>query len=117
LGKELPLRPDFIFPIDHVGEMPQYRDRDFVVLKPGEKIEYGAKSLGDPSDAVVFPRKGTYLVSLWWTFSAPEVHHLPNGDTTYSGGNTRGMSPAIEEILLKTPPFEVQSNIWMIVLE
>jgi hypothetical protein len=116
-GKELPLRPDFQFPIDHVGEMPRYYDRDFVVLRPGEKIEYDAKSLGDPSDAVVFPRKGAYLVSLSWSFRAPEARHLPNGNTTYTFGVTSGMSPAMEDVLVKTPRFAVQSNIWTMVLE
>jgi hypothetical protein len=117
LGKSLPLRPDFLFPIDHVGEMPKYYDRDFVVLKPAEKIEYDAKSLGDPSDAVLFPGKGTYLVSLSWSFRAPEVRHLPNGNTAYTFGVSSGMSPAIEEVLLRTPQFETRSNIWTLVLE
>ena len=112
LGKPLASRPDFLFPIDHVGEMPKYYDRDFVVLKPGEKIEYDARSLGDPSDAVVFPGKGAYLVSLYWSFRAPDVSHLPNGTTAYRFGVTSGMSHAMEEVLLKTPRFEVQSNVW-----
>jgi hypothetical protein len=112
LGKPLASRPDFLFPIDHVGEMPKYYDRDFVVLKPGEKIEYDARSLGDPSNAVVFPSKGAYLVSLYWSFRTPDVRHLPNGNTAYRFGVTCGMSHAMEEVLLKTPPFEVQSNVW-----
>jgi hypothetical protein len=112
LGKPLASRPDFLFPIDHVGEMPKYHDRDFVVLKPGEKIEYDARSLSDPSDAVVFPGNGAYLVSLYWSFRAPDVSHLPNGNTAYRFGVTSGMSHAMEEVLLKTPRFEVQSNVW-----
>jgi hypothetical protein len=114
-GKPLAPRAELLkkeIPIDNVREMPRYHDRDFVVLKPGEKIEYDIKNIGDPSDDVVFPGKGIYLVSLSWSFHAPEVNHLPNGNISYRFGVTSDMSPAIEEVLLRTPRFEVQSNVW-----
>jgi hypothetical protein len=117
LGRPLALRPNFLLPIDHVGEMPKYYDRDFVVLNPGEKIQYDARSLGGPSDAVVSPGKGSYVVTLYWSFRAPDVRHLPNGNTAYRFAVTSGMSHAMEEALLKTPPFEVQSNAWTMSLK
>ena len=40
---------------------PTFRDSDFILLKPGEKIEYGRETLGDPSDKFLFPAEALTL--------------------------------------------------------
>jgi hypothetical protein len=97
--------------------MPTYQDSDFVLLKPGEKIEYTHETLGDPSDKFIFPGDGTFFVSLSWSFCPPKVKPEPNDAVGYTCGITRALSQSVKEVLLATPSYEVHSNVWKISLE
>lgn len=110
-GRLLRFKPPTDQPYDHMVGMPILRDSDFILLKPGEKIEYGRETLGDPSDRFLFPRRGTYFVSLSWKFCAPNVQHGPSGATGYNCGITKEMSQSVREVVLATPSFDVQSNV------
>jgi hypothetical protein len=114
-GKELPSKPTGAF--DNTVSMPTFKDSDFVLLKPGEKIEYNHETLGDPSDTFLFPGNGFFEVSLRWHFCAPTVKDLPNGTVAYTCGVTRLLSQPVREILLATPSFDVNSNVWNIRLK
>ena len=116
-GRPLRFKPPADQPYDHMVGMPTFRDSDFILLKPGEKIEYGRETLGDPSDKFLFPRRGTYFVSLSWKFCAPKVQHGANGATGYNCGITKEMSQSVREVVLATPSFDAQSNVWTVSLK
>jgi hypothetical protein len=116
-GKLLDLKSPVEIRFDNNVEMPTYQDSDFVLLKPGETIQYTHAALGDPSDKFIFPGSGDYFVSLSWTFCAPTVKPQSNGNVAYTCGITRSLSQSVKEVLLATPSFEVRSNGWTIRLE
>jgi len=109
-GKELASKPTGAF--DNVNSMPTFKDSDFVLLKPGEQIEYDHEILGDPSDRFLFPGNGIFDVSLRWHFCTPTVKDVPNGAVAYTCGVTRSLSQPLKEILLATPSVDVNSNVW-----
>jgi hypothetical protein len=94
-----------------------FHDSDFVLLKPGQKAEYKHESLGDPSDKFIFPRRGTYSVSLSWTFCTPTVKPGPNGTVGYTCGVTSALSQPLKVVLLASPSFDLQSNVWTVSVE
>lgn len=111
-GKPLQFKPPVDLPFDNMRGAPALHDSDFVLLKPGEKIEYQHETLGDPSDKFIFPRRGAYFLSLSWKFCAPKVRPLANGTVGYSCGITSEVSQTVKQALLATPDFDVQSNLW-----
>lgn len=115
-GRQLQYKPGTVAFTDNNTVMPTYDDTDFVLLKPGEKIEYKHETLGDPSDKFIFPGKGIYSMSLSWNFCPPKVRTFPNGNTGHTCGITRALSPSVREVLLATPAYEVKSNVWNILL-
>ena len=114
-GKRLTSKQTGAF--DNMTSMQTFKDTDFVLLKPGEKVEYNHETLGDPSDIFLFPGNGFFNVSLRWHFCTPTVKDLPNGTVAYTCGVTRLLSQPVREILLATPPFVVNSNVWNISLK
>jgi hypothetical protein len=116
-GKQLQFKPRTDLPFDNNRGAPILHDSDFVLLKPGETIEYKHDALGDPSDKFIFPRSGTYFVSLSWHFCAPKVKAGANGTVGYTCGLTYALSQSMREAVLATPSFDVQSNVWKISLK
>lgn len=114
-GKQLTSKQTGAF--DNMTSMPTFKDTDFVLLKPGEKVEYNHETLGDPSDIFSFPGNGFFDVSLRWHFCTPTVKSLPNGTVAYTCGVTRLLSRPLRDILLTTPSFDVNSNVWNIRLK
>jgi hypothetical protein len=111
-GKPLEFKRPTDRPFDNMRGAPTLHDSDFVLLKPGEKIEYQHETLGDPSDKFIFPRRGAYFISLVWRFCAPKVKPGANGTIGYSCGITSEVSQSVKQALLATPDFDVQSNLW-----
>jgi hypothetical protein len=116
-GKPLNSKPPVEILFDNNVGMPTYQDSDFVLLKPGETIQYTHAALGDPSDRFAFPGTGDYSLSLSWNFCAPKVNPHSNGTVEYACGITRSLSQSVKEVLLATPSFDVKSNVWTIHLE
>ena len=116
-GKKLKSKQADEIRFDDMISMPTFKDGDFVLLKPGEKIEYNHESLGDPSDRFFFPGDGSFDVSLKWHFCSPTVKNMPNGAVAYTCGVTRLLSQPLRDVLLATPPFDVCSNVWKIRLK
>jgi hypothetical protein len=116
-GRELKSKQAGEIRFDNMVSMPTFRDSDFVLLKPGEKIEYSHESLGDPSDRFFFPGDGSFDISLKWHFCSPTVKNMPNGAVAYTCGVTRLLSQPFREALLATPSFDVCSNVWRIHLK
>ena len=116
-GKRLKFKPSVDVPIDHMVGMPTFQESDFVLLKPGEKIDYTHEVLGDPSDKFVFPGRGSYFVSLSWKFCAPRAEKRPDDTTAYTCGVTMRLSESLKQTLFATPSYEVGSNVWTISLK
>jgi hypothetical protein len=116
-GKQLRFKPPTDVRFDNNIGAKTLHDSDFVLLKPGETIEYKHETLGDPSDKFIFPRRGTYFVSLSWHFCAPKVKAGDNGTVGYVCGITHALSPSMKDAVLTTPSFDVQSNSWRIKIE
>lgn len=102
---------------DNMRHMPTFKDSDFVLLEPGETIEYGHENVGDPSDLFVFPGSGSYKVRLAWHFCTPTEKKLATDSIAYTCGITSGLSQALKDKLLSTPSFDVRSNVWNITLK
>jgi|SRR5580658_337983 hypothetical protein len=116
-GKQLKFKPGTECFCDHNIGAVDFQDSDFVLLKPGESIEYKHETLRDPSDKFIFPGEGTFFVTLSWSFCAPRVKLGDNGSVGYICGVTRALSPSIREAVLATPSFDLQSNVWKMSLE
>jgi hypothetical protein len=116
-GKQLKFKPGIECFCDHNIGAVNFQDGDFVLLKPGEKIEYRHETLRDPSDKFIFPGEGTFFVTLSWSFCAPRVKPGDNGSVGYTCGITRALSLPTREAVLATPSFDVQSNAWKMSLE
>ena len=116
-GKQLKFKPGTECFCDHNIGAVNFQDSDFVLLKPGETIEYKHESLRDPSDKFIFPGEGTFFVTLSWSFCAPRAKPGDNGSVGYTCGVTGALSPSIREAVLATPSFDVQSNVWKLSLE
>jgi len=116
-GKQLRFKPRTDLPFDNNIGAPVLHDSDFVLLEPGQTIEYKHETLGDPSDKFIFPRGGTYFVSLSWRFCAPKVKAGANGTVGYTCGLTYALNQSVRGAVLETPSFDVQSNVWRISLK
>lgn len=116
-GEPLKFKPSTDIPFDHMVAMPTFQESDFVLLKPGAKIDYTHETIGDPSDKFVFPGQGSYFVSLSWKFCAPRAEKRSDDTTAYTCGVTMKLSESLKQILFATPSYEVGSNVWTISLK
>jgi hypothetical protein len=113
-GKELPT-PRWEGGYCPVTGLPSVGDSDFVFLKSGERIEIPVP--GDPSDLVVFPGKGFYLVTLSYQFTPPKIWHNADGSLFYFMGISGSkMSAEWQERVLKTAPVQATSKAWSMYL-
>ena len=102
---------------DDMRQMPTFKDSDFVLLGPGETIEYSHEKVGDPSELFLFPGNGSYNVTLALHFCTPAAKKISSGSVAYTCGITSGLSEALKDTLFSTPSFSVHSNIWKIILK
>jgi hypothetical protein len=113
-GKELPT-PRWEGGYCPVTGLPSVNDSDFVSLKSGERIEIPVP--GDPSDLVVFPGKGFYLVTLNYQFYPPQIWHNADGSISrFTGISGSTMSAGWQKRVLKTPPVRATSKAWSMYL-
>jgi hypothetical protein len=96
------------------GNGPPLLDDKLFVLQPGEKFEY--KDAGDPSGMYVFAGKGNYRVTIRYQFAPPDsTRPLDKNDYQLHGDGA--INPSKLEVLRRTPPINVTSNTWNMVLQ
>ncbi len=119
-GKILPPNPHWRLFDDPVGagNGPPFKHADFVLLKPGEKTEI--MNLGDPADQFLFGDKGSYEVTLHYSFSPPLntpkiVTQGPNPEHSQAGLYHSTLSTELRSLLLRNL-IETTSNTWKMYL-
>jgi len=96
------------------GNGPPLIDDKLFILQPGEKFEY--RDAGDLSDTYVFTGKGNYRVTIRYQFAPPDsTRPLDKNDYQLHGDGA--INPSKLDALRRTPPIDVVSNTWNMVLQ